>query len=146
MKFCIIDWNAVSAIGTVAAALVGIAGIWLNLHDKRKKLKILFETSPSYKVFICNSSLRTVMITRIRYYAGNHIFFVEAFEGLSEMSIPPATTHTYLLDKTAIHISFCDKQMSLVCDKKDEIILELVDNFGRVYKLKTGLTVETFET
>ena len=32
------NWDAISAVGTILAAIVGIAGIWLNLWDKTKKL------------------------------------------------------------------------------------------------------------
>ena len=43
------NWNAISAIGTILAAFVGVAGIWLNIWDKYKKLNISFEMIPTAK-------------------------------------------------------------------------------------------------
>ena len=40
------NWDVISAVGTILAAVVGISGIWLNLWDKTKKLNINFETVP----------------------------------------------------------------------------------------------------
>ena len=36
------NWNALSAIGTTLATVVGIVGIWINLCDKKKKDTNLF--------------------------------------------------------------------------------------------------------
>ena len=38
------NWDAISAVGTILAAVVGVAGIWLNLWDKTKKLNIEKQT------------------------------------------------------------------------------------------------------
>ena len=48
------DWNIVSAIGTVLAAFVGVAGIWINFWDKHRKLNIKFEMIPNAKFGIVN--------------------------------------------------------------------------------------------
>ena len=34
-----LNWDALSAIGTILAAIVGVVGIWLNLWDKTKKIR-----------------------------------------------------------------------------------------------------------
>ena len=59
------NWDAISAVGTILAAVVGIAGIWLNLWDKTKKLNVNFETVPSFKIYLSNNSLRTTVITKM---------------------------------------------------------------------------------
>ena len=51
------NWSAVSAVGTCLAAFVGVAGIWLNLWDKTRKLNIYFEAVPNFKIYISKEPL-----------------------------------------------------------------------------------------
>ncbi len=69
------DWNAISAIGTILAAFVGIAGILLNIWDKYKKLNVSFEIIPTAKVYISNNSQKTVAITKMLCSVNDHVFF-----------------------------------------------------------------------
>ena len=61
------NWNAVSAIGTTLAAIVGIAGIWVNIWDKTKKLHVNFKAVPHFKISLSNDSLRAVAIIKMVY-------------------------------------------------------------------------------
>ena len=75
------NWNAISAVGTILAAVVGIAGIWLNLWDKTKKLNINFETVPRFKIYLSNNSLRTTIITKIICSVNSNIFMWNTLMG-----------------------------------------------------------------
>ena len=56
-----INWAAVSAIGTVSAAIVGVAGIIINLCEKRKRLIVRLEMFPETSLIISNASTRAVV-------------------------------------------------------------------------------------
>lgn len=68
------NWDAISAVGTILAAVVGVAGIWLNLWDKTKKLNTNFETVPSFKIYLSNNSLRTTVITKMMCSVKTYVF------------------------------------------------------------------------
>ena len=139
------NWEVVSAIGTCLAAFVGIAGIWLNLWDKTKKLNIYFETVPYFKIYISNNSLRATVITKMQCSVKTHVFYVESFEGLQELSVPPATTKNINIIKQDIYDAFLQRKMQAICNTNDEVIITLYDNYGRKYIIKTGLGIGTFE-
>ena len=111
------DWNAISAIGTIVASIVGIAGIWINLWEKTKRLSIQFFAVPCFKILICNSSLRTVAVTKVVYSLKGRPFHVEYFDGLHEMILPPASTQSISIDKQDIYSS---SGFSAVSDRDQE--------------------------
>ena len=57
------NWDAITAIGTISAAFVGVIGIWINLYEKTKRLSIKFEFIPRVSLYIANNSMRGVFIT-----------------------------------------------------------------------------------
>ena len=140
------NWDAISAVGTILAAVVGVAGIWLNLWDKTKKLNTNFETVPSFKIYLSNNSLRTTVITKMMCSVKTYVFYVEYFEGLKELTLPPTTTQSIDIIKQDIHDAYCKDRLCAKCTPNDEVIIILCDNYGRKYKIKTGLGIGAFET
>ena len=122
------NWDAVSAIGTILAAVVGVAGIWLNLWDKTKKLNTNFEATPSFKIYLANNSLKTTVITKMMCSVKTYVFYVEYFEGLKELTLPPATTQSIDIIKQDIHDAYCQDPQSAQGTLNDEIIKNLCDN------------------
>ena len=138
------NWDAVSAIGTILAAVVGVAGIWLNLWDKTKKLNTNFEATPSFKIYLANNSLKTTVITKMMCSVKTHIFYVEYFKGLKELTLPPATTQSIDIIKQDIHDAYCKARLCAQCTPNDEVIIILCDNYGRKHKIKTYLGIGAF--
>ena len=139
------NWNALSAIGTTLATIVGIVGIWLNLWDKTKKLHIHFETVPNFKIYLSNNSLRTIAITKMICCIGTHIFYVKYFDGLQELILPPATTQNIDIIKQDVYRAYCETNMSAICTPNDNVKIILYDNYGRKYKIKTDLNILAFQ-
>ena len=140
------DWNAISAIGTIVASIVGIAGIWINLWEKTKRLSIQFFAVPCFKILICNSSLRTVAVTKVVYSLKGRPFHVEYFDGLHEMILPPASTQSISINKQDIYSSFYKTQMDAFSMPNDVIDVVVYDNYGRKYKKKTEMGISAFKT
>ena len=109
------NWTALSAIGTTLATIVGIVGIWLNLWDKTRKIQAHFEMVPNFKVYLSNNSLRTIVITKMICSINTHVFHVEYFEGLSELTLPPATTQNINIIKQDVYRAYCKTNMSAIC-------------------------------
>ncbi len=139
------DWNAISAVGTILAAIVGVAGIWLNLWDKTKKLNTNFETVPSFKIYLSNNSLRTIVITKMMCSANTHIFYLEYFEGLKELTLPPSTTRSIDIIKQDIYNAYCKNKICAFCPQNEKVEIILYDNYGRKYTIKTELSISAFE-
>ena len=136
-------WNVLASIGTVLAAVVGIVGIWLNLWDKNRRLTINFRMIPSFKIYLSNTSLRSVMITKIICAVNDHVFYVHYFEGLEEVCLPPATTQEILIEKSELLNAYCKLSINVLCqnNEEDKINIVLFDNYGRWYKIKENITV-----
>ena len=128
-----LNWDALSAIGTILAAIVGVVGIWLNLWDKTKKIHTNFEIVPSFKIHLSNNSLRTVTITKMICCMGTdaHAFYVEYFDGLRELILPPAATHSIDIIKQDVFKSYCETNICAGCNPKDKIRIILYDNYNR---------------
>lgn len=139
------NWNALSAIGTTLAAIVGVAGIWINLCDKKRKIHTNFERVPSFKICLSNNSLRTVVITKMIYCIETHVFHVEYFEGLRELALPPATTQNIDIIKQDVYRAYCKTNMSAICSPNDNVKIILYDNYRRKYTIKTDLNIEAFK-
>ena len=139
------NWNALSAIGTTLATIVGIVGIWLNLWDKTKKLHIHFETVPYFKIYLSNNSFRTIVIRKMICCIGSHIFYVKYFDGLQELVLPPATTQNIEIIKQDIYCSYCKTNMDGICNPNDDVKIILYDNYGRKYTIKTDLNIAAFQ-
>ena len=139
------DWNAISAIGTILAAFVGIAGILLNIWDKYKKLNVSFEMDLTAKVYISNNSQKTVAITKLLCSVNEHIFFVEFFDGLKEMYLQPATTKSIQIETQDIYKSYFQYQMDSICNFNEHIDIMIYDNYGRMHKIKTCFPIEAFK-
>ena len=139
------NWNALSAIGTTLAAIVGVAGIWINLCDKKRKIHTNFERVPSFKICLSNNSLRTVVITKMICCIGSHIFYVKYFDGLQELVLPPATTQNIEIIKQDIYCSYCKTNMDAICNPNDDVKIILYDNYGRKYAIKTDLNIAAFQ-
>ena len=140
------DWNAMSAIGTTLAATVGVVGICLNLNDKTKKLRVNFETVPTYKIHLSNDSLRTVKITKMVCSINTHIFHVEYFQGMEELVLQPAIIQSIDINKKDIHDAYCRTRMCAICSSSENVLIVLYDNLGRRYPIKTGLDISAFAT
>lgn len=139
------DWNAISAIGTVIAAFVGVAGIWLNIWEKKKRLDVQFEMIPACKVFICNGSSRTVLITKMTCKVGVHVFYARYFDDGKETTLPAFTTKTIKIDKQAICDSYFQYQMDSLCALNEKVEIVLFDNYGRRYKIDTNMPISFFK-
>ena len=139
------DWSAVSAVGTCLAAFVGIVGIWLNLWEKIRKLNIYFEAVPNFEIYISNNSQRAAMITKIDYSVGKHIFHVESFSGLRELTVPPGTTKTIYIPKQDVHNAYFQAKIDALCNPNENIVITLYDNYRKKYTIKTDYGIGAFE-
>ncbi len=139
------NWNALSAIGTTLATIVGITGIWLNLWDKTRKIQAHFEMVPNFKIYLSNNSLRTIVITKMICSINTHVFHVEYFEGLSELTLPPATTQNINIIKQDIYRAYCKTNICAICNPNDKVKIILYDNYGRKYTIKTDLSIDAFQ-
>ena len=117
------SWNALSAIGTTVAAFVGVIGIWLNLWDKKKKLNVTFELLPKMRIYISNSSLRSVTITKMVCFAGNYVFYVKNFDGLDELYLYPASVKAIDLITNKIFQEYYSNKMDALCNPNEKIII-----------------------
>ena len=138
------NWNALSAIGTTLATIVGIVGIWLNLWDKTRKIQTYFEMLPNFKIYLSNNSLRTIVITKMIFSINTHVFHVEYFDGLKELTLPPATTKNIDIVEQDIYKSFCGQNLSAICNPNDKVKFILYDNYDRKYIIKTDLSINAF--
>lgn len=138
-------WTALSAIGTVLAAFVGIAGIWINLWDRKKRLKVSFETIPYFHIYLCNNSIRSVAITKMVCSVGKHVFYALPYNGLQEVCLSPASVQKLEVRAKDIYNDYYKNQMNVFCNPKDEIIIVLHDNYGRKYMIKTGFGIAAFK-
>lgn len=136
-------WNILSSVGTVVAAIVGIIGVWLNLWDRTRKLTVDFRMIPSFKIYLSNTSLRSVVITKMVCSVNDHVFYVDYFEGLKAIYLPPATTQDILLDKSELLDSYCKVPMCVLChdNEKDIVKIVIYDNYGRKYTIREDITV-----
>lgn len=139
------DWNIVSAIGTVLAAFVGVAGIWINFWDKHRKLNIKFELIPNAKLYISNNSQRTVAITKLLFCVKDHIFFAEYFDGLKEIYLQPATTTSFSINKKDVYNSYFQHQTETFCNLNENVNIILYDNYDRKHMVKTFFSIESFK-
>lgn len=138
------DWNAISAIGTIVAAFVGVAGIWLNIWDKSRRLSVQFEMLPVPRIYLCNNSERTVKITKMRYSVKEHIFDAKLYEGLHEIVLLPHTMQTIVIDKQEMVDSYHSHGLDAICNPTENVDITLFDNYGRRYKFKTGYPIGVF--
>ncbi len=138
------DWNIVSAIGTILAAVVGVIGIWINIWEKQRKPNVKIGFVPDAVIYISNNSQRTVAITKIIYSVDNHIFLVEYLTGLEELFLMPATTHSYKINKQNVYNSYIQHQMDLLGCNDKQIIITLFDNYDRKNRIKTGASIDIF--
>ena len=136
-------WNILSSIGTVLAATAGIAGIWLNFWDRTRRLTIDFRMFPSFKIHLSNTSLRSIVITKMICSVNGHVFYVDYFEGLRTICLSPATTEDISLDKNQLLNSYCELSKNLLCqdNEKDKIKIFIFDNYGRKYRIKEDITI-----
>ena len=135
--------DILSSIGTILAAIVGIVGIWLNLWDRTRRLTVDFRMVPSFKIYLSNTSLRSIMITKMVCSVNDHVFYVDYFEGLKAICLPPTTTQDILLDKSELLNSYCNMPMNFLCqnNEKDIVTIIIFDNYGRKYRIKEDITV-----
>ena len=136
-------WDILSSIGTILATIVGIIGIWLNLWDKTKKLTVDFRMIPSYKIYLSNTSLRSIMITKMVCSVKDHVFYVNYFDGMNAVCLPPATTQDISIDTSELLNSYCKLSLNILSqhNESDEIKIVLFDNYGRRYKIKDRMTL-----
>ena len=139
------NWTALSAIGTTLATIVGITGIWLNLWDKTRKIQVHFEKVPNFKIYLSNNSLRTIVITKMICSINTQVFLVEYFEGLRELTLPPATTQNINIIKQDIYRAYSKTNMSAICNPNDKVKIILYDNYSRKYTIKTDLSIGAFQ-
>lgn len=135
--------DILSSIGTILAAIVGIVGIWLNLWDRTRRVTVDFRMVPSFKIYLSNTSLRSIMITKMVCSVNDHVFYVDYFEGLKAICLPPATTQDILLDKSELLNSYCNMPMNFLCQNNEKDIVKIIifDNYGRKYRIKEDITV-----
>ena len=135
------NWDAITAIGTISAAFVGVIGIWINLHEKTKRLSIKIEYIPCASLYIANNSMRTVMITKIVFSVKQHVFYVDICDGLSEIKIQPGSVDRISFVGEYIIKTYNETQVAALCDPSDRIDIILSDNYRRKYRVKTEFTI-----
>ncbi len=140
------DWDILSAIGTILAAIIGVVGVWINLWEKSKRLIVDFRTIPTFKIYLSNTSLRAVSITKMACLVNDHIFYVNYFDGLNTICLLPATMQEILIDKGELLNSYCQLPMNILCENEeiDRVKIMLYDNYGRKYTIKEEITVAMF--
>ena len=74
-----------------------------------------------------------------------YTFYVEYFDGLRELTLPPAATHSIDVIKQDIFKSYCETNTYAICNPKDKIRIILYDNYGRKYTIKTDLSIGAFQ-
>ena len=137
-----INWAAVSAIGTVSAAIVGVAGIIINLCEKRKRLIVRLEMFPETSLIISNASTRAVTLMKMVCSCGDHVIHVEYYTGLKQKVIDPAAIDMIVIDTRSIIKVLKGSDFQAICKSSDRIIIKLYDNYGRKYVKKTDITFE----
>lgn len=138
------NWSALSAIGTMLAAFVGIAGIWLNLLEKNRRLSVEFEITPYFRLVICNNSLKTVAISKVYFSQKDHIFYFQYLAESGTLEIPPKTINNIKIDKSAVYQSYFDHKIDALCNPNEIIVIHVFDSFGRGYKIKTCFGIAGF--
>lgn len=138
------DWTALSAIGTIAAAVVGIVGIFINLWDRTRKLHIDFQVEPPFRIYLSNASIRAINIVKIECLVGKHIFYSRYFEGEDEICLLPATVKSISLDRTELLNAYCELPINIMTQhsKDDSIKIILFDNRRKKYKIEQRIKVE----
>ena len=139
------DWNIVSAIGTILAAVVGVIGIWINVWEKQRKLNVKIDFVPDAVIYISNNSQRTVAITKIIYSVDNFIFLVEYLTGLDKLYLLTATTHSIKINKQNVYNSYVQHQMDLLGCNDKQVIITLFDNYDRKHRIKTRVSIDIFD-
>ena len=137
-----INWDAITAIGTITAAIVGVSGIWINYYEKTKRLSILFQIVPKIELIISNNSTRSVAITKMIIEIKDYIFYAEYYTGLQQLIVPPASTEAIVINSDAVKAEYKKLSMESLCSKEDTIIIILYDNYKRRYKVKTNLPIQ----
>lgn len=135
------NWEAITAIGTILAAFVGVIGIWINLHEKTKRLSIKFEYIPRVSLYIANNSMRAVIITKIVFSVKQHVFYVDMRDGLSEINIQLGSVDKVYFAGEDIIKKYNESQVAVLCNPSDRIEIIISDNYRRRYRVKTDLTI-----
>ena len=112
------NWEAITGIGTLGAAFVGIIGIWLNLYEKTKKLLIKAEYAPRFVIYATNDSMRTVIITRIVFSIDNRVIYVDIRDGLQELRIQPSGVERITFSGSSVVQSYHKVGMEKLCNRK----------------------------
>ena len=139
------NWSAVSAIGTILAALVGIIGIWLNIFDKKRKLDITIDNAFRDKIYICNNSVKTVRVIKMIGLISGCSFYAEHFDGLDEIVLHPSEMKTLTIDTKTVYNNFYASKMDAICNSNDPVELILQDNYRRKYRINTGIGIAFFK-
>jgi len=139
------NWDAITGIGTIAAACVGIIGIWLNFYEKTKRLLVKIEYAPRLVVYATNDSLRTVIITKMVFGVDSHVFYVDVRDGLQEIRIQPGGVARIVFDGKSVVQSYHKAGIDKLCNQADKIQIVIHDNYKRQYKIKTEFTIGMFE-
>ena len=139
------NWDAITAIGTISAAFVGVIGIWINLLEKTKRLSIKFEYIPRVSLYIANNSMRGVIITKIVFSVKQHVFYVDMRVGLSEINMQPGSVNRINFEGEEIIKSFKETQVAALCNPSDRVEIILFDNYRRRYRVKTDMTIGMLE-
>ncbi len=140
------NWDAITGIGTIAAACVGIIGIWLNFYEKSKRLLIKEEYAPRFVVYATNDSMRTIIITKMVFSVDTHVFYVDIQDGLQEIRIQPGGVEKIVFDGKSVVQSYHKAGIDKLCNPAEKIQIVIHDNYRRKYKIKTDLTIGMFES
>ena len=138
------NWNALSAIGTILAAVVGIIGIMQNIYEKKRKLLVKFEMIPNNRIRICNNSMRSVAIIKMTFFINASPFYSKCFEGLHELIIEPAKMETIDVDEHEVYDSFRDTKLDALYNPNEKMTIVLEDNYGRQYRIKLEFGIAAF--
>ena len=138
------EWDALSAIGTIAAAVVGIVGIFINLWDRTRKLHIDFQVEPPFRIYLSNASIRAISIVKIECLVGKHIFYSKHFEGEDEIYLLPATVRSISLDRIELLNAYCELPVNIMTQLRedDSIKITFLDNRHKKHKINRRIKVK----
>ena len=139
------EWEALSAIGTIAATVVGVVGIFINLWDRTRKLHIDFQVEPPFRIYLSNASIRAISIVKIECLVGKHIFYSRYFEGEDDICLLPATVRSISLDRIELLNAYCELPVNIMTQFReyDSIKIIIFDNRCKKYKINRRIKVKT---
>ena len=134
------NWDALSAIGTIIAASVGMIGILINVFEKIKRLTVNYNFVPKPVVIVCNNSNRPVVLLKMNYFCGGHLFFSKYYSDEEEIVLSSLSAKSVPIELEKAVKSIYGLGLDKIISPSDKIELKLYDGYKRGYRIKTEWT------